>query len=78
MSGERAYPPDAGVAKDLRRLVDEYEADLAPVRGDSFEEARRRGRTLSLEEAVGVLVTLAREESITEVRVAGELVWPAS
>jgi predicted ATPase/class 3 adenylate cyclase len=32
---------------------EEYEPYLEPVRGDAFEEARLRGRTLSLEQAVG-------------------------
>jgi hypothetical protein len=36
----------------ISRALEEYEANLDPVRGDSFEEARRRGRALSLEEAV--------------------------
>jgi hypothetical protein len=32
--------------------LSEYEQHLDPIRGESFEEARRRGCTLSLEEAV--------------------------
>jgi len=35
------------------------------------------GRSESLEAALGAVFTLAREESIAEVRVAGEVVWPA-
>ena len=34
------------------------------------------GRSESVEEALGAVFTLAREESIAEVRVAGEVVWP--
>ena len=34
-------------------------------------------RSESLEGAIGAVFTLAREESIAEVRVAGEVVWPA-
>jgi predicted ATPase len=34
------------------RAIEEYEVHLEPVRGDAFEEARRHGRTLSLEDAV--------------------------
>ena len=30
----------------------QYEPYLEPVRGDAFEEARKRGRTLSLEDAI--------------------------
>jgi guanine deaminase len=33
-------------------------------------------RSESMEEALGAVFTLAREESIAEVRVAGEVVWP--
>ena len=33
-------------------------------------------RSESVEEALGAVFTLAREESIAEVRVAGEVVWP--
>jgi guanine deaminase len=33
-------------------------------------------RAESMEEALGAVFTLAREESIAEVRVAGEVVWP--
>ena len=32
----------------------------------------------SLEAALGAVFTLAREESIAEVRVAGEVVWPVA
>jgi predicted ATPase len=34
------------------QALEEYERHLEPVRGDAFEEGRRRGRLLSLEEAV--------------------------
>ena len=34
------------------------------------------GRSESMEEPLGAVFTLAREESIAEVRVAGEVVWP--
>ncbi len=33
-------------------------------------------RAESMEEILGVVFTLAGEESIAQVRVAGELVWP--
>ena len=35
-------------------------------------------RSESVEETLGALFTLAREESIAEVRVAGEVVWGGS
>lgn len=60
--------------------------DLTPGKSADFVLVRPpAGSTLatvlegcdSIEAALGALFTLAREESIAEVRVAGEVVWPA-
>ncbi len=59
--------------------------DLAPGKSADFvlvrppEDSTLRAvleRSESLEATLGALFTLAREESIAEVRVAGEVVWP--
>jgi guanine deaminase len=61
--------------------------DLSPGKSADFVLVRpREGSTLaavlpgcsSVEEALGALFTLAREESIAEVRVAGQVVYSAS
>lgn len=60
--------------------------DLSPGKSADFvlmrppEDSTLRAvleRSESLEAALGALFTLAREESIAEVRVAGRIVWPA-
>jgi len=47
---------------------------LRPPAGSTL--ATVLARSESMEEALGAVFTLAHEESIAEVRVAGEVVWP--
>jgi cytosine/adenosine deaminase-related metal-dependent hydrolase len=65
-------------------LADEV-GDLSPGKSADFVLVRpRAGSTLaavleradSMEERLGAVFTLAREESIAEVRVEGKVVWP--
>ncbi|HYB29027.1 MAG TPA: guanine deaminase [Solirubrobacteraceae bacterium] len=67
--------------------LDDEAGDLLPGRSADFVLVRPvPGSTLaavlepteSIEAALGVLFTLAREESVAEVRVAGKVVWPVS
>jgi guanine deaminase len=67
--------------------LEEETGDLRPGKSADFVLIRpRAGSTLatvleradSIDEILGALFTLAREESVVEVRVAGELVWPVS
>lgn len=67
--------------------VDDETGDLRPGKSADFVLIRppsdstlsaALARADSMEEILGVVFTLAREEAITEVRVAGELVWPSS
>jgi guanine deaminase len=48
---------------------------IRPLAGGTLSAVLERAE--SMEEILGVLFTLAREDSIAEVRVAGEMVWPA-
>lgn len=67
--------------------LDDKTGDLRPGKSADFVLIRPRSdsalsaaleRAESMDEILGVLFTLAREESIAQVRVAGEVVWPAS
>jgi guanine deaminase len=66
--------------------LEDETGDLRPGKSADFVLIRPPGgstlsavleRAESMEEILGVLFTLAREDSIAEVRVAGEVVWPA-
>jgi guanine deaminase len=66
--------------------LEDETGDLSPGKSADFVLIRpAEGSTLSavlehaesVEEILGALFALAREESIAEVRVAGEVVWPA-
>ena len=66
-----------GLADEVGDLKPGKSADFVVVRppaGSTLEAVL--GRSESIEEALGAVFTLAREESIAEVRVAGEVVWP--
>ena len=66
-----------GLADEVGDLAPGKSADFVLVRppaGSTLEAVL--GRSESIEEALGAVFTLAREESIAEVRVAGEVVWP--
>jgi guanine deaminase len=68
-----------GLSDEVGDLVPGKSADFVLVRplpGSTLAAVLQRSE--SLEHALGVLFTLAREESIAEVRVAGQVVWPAS
>jgi guanine deaminase len=60
---------------DLRRGKSADFVLIRPPAGSTLAAVLERAR--SIEEVLGVLFTLAREDSISEVRVAGEVVWPA-
>ncbi len=83
-SGELLYLATAAGAAALG--LDDETGDLHPGKSADFLLIRPpSGSTLSavlervesMEEILGALFALAREESIAEVRVAGEVVWPA-
>ena len=66
-----------GLADSVGDLSVGKSADFVLVRppsGSTLEQVLARSD--SVEDALGVLFTMAREESIAEVRVAGEVVWP--
>ena len=83
--GELLYLATAAGAAALG--VGDETGDLSPGKSADFVLIRPpSGSTLSvalervesMEETIGVVFTLAREESIGEVRIAGEIVWPRS
>ena len=66
-----------GLADEVGDLSVGKSADFVLVRppaGSTLAAVLERSE--SVEEALGAAFTLAREESIAEVRVAGEVVWP--
>jgi guanine deaminase len=66
-----------GVADEVGDLSPGKSADFVLVRppaGSTLKSVVEGSE--SLEEALGGVFTLAREDSIAEVRVAGEVVWP--
>ena len=66
-----------GLADEVGDLSVGKSADFVLVRppaGSTLAAVLERSE--SVEEALGAVFTLAREESIAEVRVAGEVVWP--
>ena len=66
-----------GLEDEVGDLTPGKSADFVLVRppeGGALEGVLERGQ--SLEDALGAVFTLAREESIAEVRVAGRVVWP--
>ena len=68
-----------GLGDEVGDLLPGKSADFVlvrPVPGSTLAAVLQRSE--SLEDALGVLFTLAREESIAEVRVAGKVVWPVS
>jgi guanine deaminase len=68
-----------GCSDEVGDLAPGKSADFALVRApeDSTLQVVLE-RSESLEAALGAVFTLAREESIAEVRVAGKVVWPMS
>ena len=67
-----------GLADEVGDLSVGKSADYVLVRppaGSTLEAVLSRAS--SIEEKLGALFTLAREESIAEVRVAGRVVWPS-
>jgi guanine deaminase len=66
-----------GLADDVGDFSVGKSADFVVVRPPAGSTlAAVLDRSESMEEALGAVFTLAREESIAEVRVAGEVVWP--
>jgi guanine deaminase len=66
-----------GLADEVGDLSPGKSADFVLVRPPAGSAlAAVLGQSDSVEEALGAVFTLAREESIAEVRVAGEVVWP--
>ena len=68
-----------GLADEIGDLTPGKSADyvlVAPAAGSTL--ASVLGRSESVEDQLAAVFTLAREESIAEVRVAGEVVWPGS
>ncbi|HEY1511448.1 MAG TPA: guanine deaminase, partial [Solirubrobacteraceae bacterium] len=68
-----------GLADEVGDFTTGKSADyvlVAPPAGSTL--ATVLGRSESVEDQLGAVFTLAREESIAEVRVAGEVVWPRS
>ena len=68
-----------GLADEVGDLSVGKSADYVLVRppaGSTLEAVL--GRAGSVEEKLGALFTLAREESVAEVRVAGRVVWPSA
>ena len=66
-----------GLADEIGDFAVGKSADFVVVRppaGSTLEAVLARAE--SVEEQLGAVFTLAREESIAEVRVAGEVVWP--
>jgi guanine deaminase len=67
-----------GLADEVGDLSPGKSADFVLVRPPGGSTlAAVLGQSESVEEALGAVFTLAREESIAEVRVAGEVVWPS-
>jgi len=66
-----------GLASEVGDLTPGKSADFVLVRPPAGSTlAAVMARAESVEEQLGAVFTLAREESIAEVRVAGEVVWP--
>ena len=68
-----------GLGEEIGDLTAGKSADyvlVRPPRGSTLHTVLERSE--SVEATLGALFTLAREESIAEVRVAGRIVWPAS
>jgi guanine deaminase len=66
-----------GVSDEIGDLCAGKSADFVLVRppsGSTLEVVLERSE--SVEAALGALFTLAREDAIAEVRVAGRVVWP--
>ena len=68
-----------GLADEVGDLTPGKSADFVLVRSPAGTTlAAVLDRSESLEDELGAVFTLAREESIAEVRVAGEVVWRRS
>ena len=79
VAGDRCGAVALGLADEVGDLSVGKSADYVLVRppaGSTLEAVLERAD--SVEAKLGALFTLAREESIAEVRVAGRVVWPSA
>jgi guanine deaminase len=75
----RAGAVGLGLGDDVGDLSPGKSADFVLVRPPEDSTLRAvLERSESIEDALGAVFTLAREESVAEVRVAGQVVWPMS